>query len=154
MWISMIWDNNLWKLLPENQGKRKLLEKELLQKTPKAAKKKGNPSFISVVESVLLSTSENPPSPKPTEDPSPQTFDDFDIDFDTSLSLDNLLNNPPTTHLDQKQPGLAQALSILINLIRCLKLPTSKIQTLTLTPQHPFLESSSLSWSLNHPQFP
>ena len=63
------------------------------------------------MKSILLSTSENPSSPKPTEDPSPQTFDDFDIEFDTLISLYNLLDNPPTTHIDQNQPELAQVLS-------------------------------------------
>ena len=59
--------------------KRKAAGEGSSQKVPKAAKKKGNSSFIFIVESILLSTSETPSSPKPTEDPSPQTFDDFDI---------------------------------------------------------------------------
>ena len=99
------------KVSPRKSRKRKAVAEGTSHKTPKDAKKKGNPSFVSIIESVLLSTSKNPSSPKPTKDPSPQTFDDFDIDFDTSLSLDNLLNNPHTTHLDQNQPELAQVLS-------------------------------------------
>ncbi|CAI8591910.1 unnamed protein product [Vicia faba] len=93
--------------------KRKVAGEGSSQKVPKAAKKKGNPSFIFVVESMILSTSETPSSPKPTEDPSPQTFDDFDIEFDPSLTLENILNKPhsTTSHLDQNQPELAQVLS-------------------------------------------
>ena len=51
--------------------KRKSVGQGSSQKVPKAAKKKGNSSFIFIVESILLSTSETPSSPKPTEDPSP-----------------------------------------------------------------------------------
>ena len=62
---------------------------------------------------MILSTSETPSSPKPIEDPSPQTFDDFDIEFDPSVTLENILNEPnyPNPHLEQNQPELAQVLS-------------------------------------------
>ena len=51
--------------------KRKVVGEGSSQKVPKAAKKKGNSSFIYIMESVLLSTSETSSSPKPSEDPSP-----------------------------------------------------------------------------------
>ena len=51
--------------------KRKAAGEGSSQKVPKASKKKGIPSFIYVVESVILSTYETPSSPKPIEDPSP-----------------------------------------------------------------------------------
>ena len=59
--------------------KRKATGEGTSQKTPKAAKKKCNSSFVSVIESLFLSTSETLSSLKPTEDPSPQTLDDFDL---------------------------------------------------------------------------
>ncbi|XP_058726436.1 uncharacterized protein LOC131597781 [Vicia villosa] len=74
------------------------------QKSPKATKKKGNPTFISVVESTFLSISETSPSQHPTEKPTPQTIDDFDIEIDTSAPP-NSQNDPPST-----QPELAQVL--------------------------------------------
>lgn len=74
------------------------------QKTPKAAKKKFNSSFIYVVEFVFLSTYETSPSPKPVDHLTHQTIDDFDIEIDTSLPT-NSLNNPPSS-----QPEIAQVL--------------------------------------------
>ena len=96
---------------PRKSRKRKAAGEGSSKKIPKADDKKVNPSLMSIIESLLLSTYENPTSPKPIDDPSPQNFDDFDIEFDPSLSLDNLLDNPPTTHLDQNHLELAQVLS-------------------------------------------
>ncbi|CAI8614717.1 unnamed protein product [Vicia faba] len=83
------------------------------QKTPKSAKKKDNSSFISVVESIVFPTSETPSSLKPVEDPSPQTLEHFDIEFDPSVTLENILNKPlsPNLHLEQNHPELPRVLS-------------------------------------------
>ena len=62
--------------------KRKAAAEGPSQRTPKASKKKGNPSSIIVIESINVSTSEAMPSQP--ENPSPQTFEDFDIGFDPS----------------------------------------------------------------------
>ena len=54
---------------------------------------KGNPSFVSVVKSIAIPTSETIP-PQPIKNPSPQTFEDFDIEFDPSVTLGNFMNEP------------------------------------------------------------
>lgn len=66
--------------------KRKVVGEGAYIKTPKAAKKQSTSSFISVVESILLSTYEPPSSPKPYEHHSPQTFDKFDTKTNTSTT--------------------------------------------------------------------
>ena len=68
--------------------KRKVAEEGSSQRAPKAAKKKGNTSFVSIVESIVYPTSETIPSQQ-TEDTSPQNFEDFDIEFDPSITLGN-----------------------------------------------------------------
>ena len=82
---------------PRKSRKKNAAGEGTSQKTPKAAKKKCNSSFVSVIESIFLSTSETPLSPKPAEDPSPQTLDDFDLEIDTSIPSNNPLINPPST---------------------------------------------------------
>ena len=93
--------------------KRKAAGEGPSQRTPKAAKKKGNPSSVSVIESITVSTSEAMPSQP--ENSSPQTFEDFDIDFDPSVTLGNFLNEPhsPTQNPNPEhhQPELAKVLS-------------------------------------------
>ena len=77
-------------------------------------KKKGITSFVSVVESITIPTSETIP-PQPTENPLPQTFKDFDIEFDPSVTLGNFFNEPhspnPNPNPEQHQQELAKVLS-------------------------------------------
>ena len=91
--------------------KRKAAGEGSSQRTPKAAKKKGNTSFVSVVESIVVPTSETIPH-QPTENTSPQTFEDFDIEFNPSVTLGNFLNEPhsPNPNPEQNQE-LARVLS-------------------------------------------
>ena len=92
--------------------RRKAVGEGSSQRTPKPAKKKGNTYFVYVVESIVFPTSKIVP-PQPTENLSPQTFEDFDIEFDPSVTLGNLLNEPhsPNPHPKQHQPELARVLS-------------------------------------------
>ena len=97
-------------LLKKNK-KRKAAAEGSSQRTPKAAKKKGNPSSVTVLESITISTSE--PIPTQSEIPTPQTFDDFDIGFDPSetLSLRETHSLPINPNTETTQPELAKVLS-------------------------------------------
>ena len=84
--------------------KRKVVAEGSSQQTPK---KRGNTFSITVLDSIVVSTSI--PIPTQSENPTPQTFDDFDIDFDPSesLTLRRSCSQPqnPNTEATQKKLG-------------------------------------------------
>ena len=90
--------------------KRKAAAEGSSQRTPKAAKKRGNPSSVTVLDSVSVSTSV--PIPTQSEIPTPQTFDDFDIGFDPSetLTLRGTHSLPINPNIETTQPKLAKVL--------------------------------------------